>query len=206
MDDLSDWHPSYPPAQRPLSMPVECDSDAASSSEARLFGQRHHKPQTSHSLSARSMSNASATVSIPIPSNPNVIPGNLLPSAPASPPTPAPSPTPGRRLPSWADATAPSLDLDMSEHVDSDDAGSEGTFTADRGLRFRHMKNVFADMDNEERKRTLTDLLSMCDGKMLGFVANFVAPRLKRDPFGVLPNELCLRVRFPRRTWIGLYD
>jgi F-box and WD-40 domain protein CDC4 len=197
MDDPSDWHPSYPQTQRPLSMPVEYDPEAASGSEARIFGQRHHKqPQTSVSRPlARSISSSSTSVPISIPSNPNVIPGNLLPSAPASPPTPAPSPTPGRRLPSWASATTPSLDLHMEEDGDLDDIGSQGTLTANKGLRFRHMKNLFSDMDNDERKRILTELLGNCDGKLLGFVANFVAPRLKRDPFGVLPNELCLRVR-----------
>ena len=82
----------------------------------------------------------------------------------------------------------------MREDGDLDDASSEGTLTADKGLRFRHMKNMFSDMDNDERKRILTELLGECDGKLLGFVANVVAPRLKRDPFGVLPNELCLRV------------
>ncbi|KEQ76003.1 WD40 repeat-like protein, partial [Aureobasidium namibiae CBS 147.97] len=137
---------------------------------------------------------SSTSVPIPIPSNPNVIPGNLLPSAPASPPTPAPSPTPGRRLPSWTSTRAPSLDLLMREDGDLDDAGSEGTLTVDKGLRLRHMKNLFSDMNNDERKRILTELLGDCDGKLLGFVANFVAPRLKRDPFGVLPNELCLRI------------
>lgn len=57
---------------------------------------------------------------------------------------------------------------------------------------------MFADMDNDERKRMLAELLNMCDGKLLGWVNGFVAPRLKRDPFGVLPNELCLRV-----SWLG---
>ena len=64
-------------------------------------------------------------------------------------------------------------------------------------LGYRHMRGMFADMDNEERKRMLAELLNMCDGKLLGFVAGFVGPRLKRDPFSVLPNELCLRVRVP---------
>lgn len=56
------------------------------------------------------------------------------------------------------------------------------------------MRGLFADMDNEERKRMLAELLNMCDGKLLGWVNGFVAPRLKRDPFELLPNELCLRV------------
>ena len=58
---------------------------------------------------------------------------------------------------------------------------------------------MFADMDNDERQRMLAELLNMCDGKLLGFVANIVGPRLKRDPFSVLPNELCLRIL----TFIG---
>ncbi|KAI5202155.1 WD40 repeat-like protein [Aureobasidium subglaciale] len=195
MDDPSDWHPSYPQTQRPLSMPVEYDADVASGSEARIFAQRHHKPQPVVSRpSARSISSSSTSVPIPIPSNPNVIPGNLLPSAPASPPTPAPSPSPGRRLPSWASTATPSLDLNMADDGDSDDGDSQSNFGVDKSLRFRHMKTIFSDMDIDERKRILTELLTNCDGKLLGYVANFVAPRLKRDPFGVLPNELCLRI------------
>jgi F-box and WD-40 domain protein CDC4 len=163
-------------------MPVEYDPEVASGSEARIFGQqRHHKPQ--------SISSATASLPIAITSNPNVIPGNLLPSAPASPPTPAPSPTPGRHIPSWSTATAPYLDLNMAEDLDLDGVGA---FMADR--RFRNIKTVFSEMDHDERMTILTELLADCDGKLLGYVANFVAPRLKRDPFGVLPNELCLRV------------
>ena len=56
------------------------------------------------------------------------------------------------------------------------------------------MRAMFADMEGEERQRMLAELLNMCDGKLLAFVANFVGPRLKRDPFSVLPNELCLRI------------
>jgi len=62
------------------------------------------------------------------------------------------------------------------------------------GLGYRHIRGLFADMGNEERKRMLAELLNMCDGKLLGWVNGFVAPMLKRDPFGLLPNELCLRV------------
>ena len=56
------------------------------------------------------------------------------------------------------------------------------------------MRAMFEHMDNDERQRMLAELLNMCDGKLLGFVASFVGPRLKRDPFSVLPNELCLRI------------
>lgn len=137
------------------------------------------------------------TMPIPIPSNPSVIPGNTLPSAPASPPTPAPSPPPTGRAPDWRTAgpreDIGDIDLDdepdahMSAHVSLAESSS-------LGFGYRHMRAMFADMDSNERQRMLAELLNMCDGKLLGFVAHFVAPRLKRDPFSVLPNELCLRI------------
>ena len=133
------------------------------------------------------------TMPVPIPTNPNVIPGNTLPSAPASPPTPAPSPTPMGRAPDWstADPREDFGDLDLNE----DDTVSEVGSAADYGgLGYRHMRSMFAGMSNDERQRMLGELLNMCDGKLLGFVAGFVGPRLKRDPFSVLPNELCLRI------------
>ena len=34
----------------------------------------------------------------------------------------------------------------------------------------------------------------MCDSQLLSFVMSFVSPRLKKDPFEHLPDELCLRV------------
>jgi hypothetical protein len=34
----------------------------------------------------------------------------------------------------------------------------------------------------------------MCDSTQLSFVHHFVSPRLKKDPFEHLPDELCLRV------------
>jgi len=138
---------------------------------------------------------------IPIPSNPHVIPGNNLPSAPASPPTPAPSPSPRLRVhaPDWSTAGSHE-DLGLSEDDQTEIVGSSSTFQgrsrgkSAAGLGYRHMRSYFAEANNEERKRLLAELLNMCDGKLLGFVAGFVAPRLKRDPFSVLPNELCLRV------------
>ncbi|KAK3676177.1 hypothetical protein LTR78_003927 [Recurvomyces mirabilis] len=136
------------------------------------------------------------TMPIAIPANPNVIPGNTLPSAPASPPTPAPSPTPMHRGPDWSTAD-PSEDMGDIELDDGHADASQQTSTGSArgyGFGYRHMRAMFADMDNDERQRMLSELLNMCDGKLLGFVANFVGPRLKRDPFSVLPNELCLRI------------
>jgi len=99
------------------------------------------------------------------------LPMNMLPSAPASPPTPAPSPTPFSRQPSWKDA-----------------AEDEDGFTRLARAHFGHQTDA-------QRQRFLAELLNMCDNSQLSFVAHFVAPRLKKDPFEHLPDELCLRVR-----------
>lgn len=50
-------------------------------------------------------------------------------------------------------------------------------------------------MNRAERLRLLGELLNLCDSQELSFVAEFVSPRLKKDPFLVLPTELSLRVR-----------
>ena len=98
---------------------------------------------------------------------------NILPSAPASPPTPAPSPTPYQRPPSWTSA-------------------GENEFSF-----LRDARGHFSGLSGEGKQRYLAELLNMCDSHLLSFVMNFVSPRLKKDPFEHLPDELCLRVRFP---------
>ena len=127
-----------------------------------------------HSRSSRSISSISHPYPKPIPI-PNrstaTIPHNLLPSAPASPPTPAPSPTPYQSIPSWSSA---------SENEDS---------------YLRDARSYFSVLNPAERQRYLAELLNMCDSNLLSFVHQFVSPRLKKDPFAHLPNELCLRVR-----------
>lgn len=98
------------------------------------------------------------------------LPHNLPPSAPASPPTPAPSPTPMQRAPDWSTA---------AEHEDTN---------------IRDVRAMFADMSDTEKQRLLAELLNMCNSQQLGFVQEFVSPRLKKDPFATFPDELCLRV------------
>jgi hypothetical protein len=98
------------------------------------------------------------------------LPPNLLPSAPASPPTPAPSPGPHSRAPNW-------------------------TFAGENEVGFlRESTRYFERLDSAQRERFLGELLNMCNNQQLVFVNNFVAPKLKKDPFLHLPNELCLRV------------
>jgi F-box and WD-40 domain protein CDC4 len=193
-------------SQRRPSGTLDYATDEDSPSLARMtskrgdfYASRNGKAAaTTHSRSRpmnSTNSGPSMTMPIPIPANPSVIPGNTLPSAPASPPTPAPSPTPLDRRPDWSTAN-PSEDIG---DIDLDDPpllehASVGSSVKGHGFGYRHMRAMFADMEGDERQRMLAELLNMCDGKLLAFVANFVGPRLKRDPFSVLPNELCLRI------------
>lgn len=142
-------------------------SATASSSRAVMFNS-----SSAHPRKPSRMSRSGAPRPIITPTSPlsSTLPHNLLPSAPASPPTPAPSPTPTQRVPDWSTA---------AEHEDS------------------HIKSIrahFSDMNRAERLRLLGELLNLCDSQELSFVAEFVSPRLKKDPFMVLPTELCLRV------------
>ena len=95
---------------------------------------------------------------------------NLLPSAPASPPTPAPSPGPHSRAPNWTCAEE------------------------DEVAFLRESTRYFDRLTSVQRERYLAELLNMCNSQQLVFVHEFVAPKLKKDPFLYLPNELCLRV------------
>lgn len=143
-------------------------SATASSSRAAMFAS-----PTAHARKPSRMSRSGAPRPIITPTSPltSAIPHNLLPSAPASPPTPAPSPTPTQRVPDWSTA---------GEFEDS---------------HIKSMRSRFSDMRRDERLRLLGELLNLCDSAELSFVAEFVSPRLKKDPFIVLPTELCLRVR-----------
>lgn len=110
----------------------------------------------------------------------SAIPHNLLPSAPASPPTPAPSPTPHEHAPTWNDA-----------------GEDEDTF-------LRDARAHFSLLDSAERQRFLAELLNLCTVQQLSFVHDFISPRLKKDPFSFLPNELCLRVGAPPLPSVGV--
>ena len=128
---------------------------------------------TNHARHARARDSLSQIQSkvLPIPTkSTSNIPHNCLPSAPASPPTPAPSPTPFERNPSWTSA---------GENEDT---------------LLRDARSHFLVLSPPERERYLAELLNMCDSHLLSFVHQFVAPRLKKDPFTHLPNELSLRV------------
>lgn len=102
---------------------------------------------------------------------PQGISNPLLPSAPASPPTPAPSPTPHQRSATWHEG-----DDEVEDPV------------------LRNARFVFGSLDMASKEAWLTSLIDICDNQTLGFLHRLVGPRLKKDPFKVLPDELCLRV------------
>ena len=151
------------------TQPSSIDRDAEYHT-SRPVSQTNH---ASHSRSSRSINSISHPFPKPIPI-PNrstaAIPHKLLPSAPASPPTPAPSPTPYHSVPSWSSA-----------------GENEGSY-------LRDARSYFSVLNSAERESYLAELLNMCDSHLLSFVHQFVSPRLKKDPFAHLPNELCLRV------------
>lgn len=103
---------------------------------------------------------------------PHTMSNPLLPSAPASPPTPAPSPTPHQRSPtSW-----------------------NLTFEDPEDLVLEEARQRFIELDIRRKENWLRSLVDACDNHSLSFLHRIVSPRLKKDPFKALPNELCFRV------------
>ncbi|KAJ5223807.1 hypothetical protein N7468_008349 [Penicillium chermesinum] len=52
----------------------------------------------------------------------------------------------------------------------------------------------FSTLSNSQKQKLLEGILDVCDSPQLSFVSSYVGPRLRKDPFSVFPNELCLRV------------
>ena len=108
-----------------------------------------------------------------VPSSmPQAIPNPLLPSAPASPPTPAPSPTPHERAPIW--------------HASNDD---------DEDPILRDARMVISQLDITAKEKWLVSIVDACDNHSLSFLHQIISPKLKKDPFKILPNEICFKVR-----------
>lgn len=102
---------------------------------------------------------------------PQSIPNPLLPSAPASPPTPAPSPTPHQRAPTWR---TPSDEIEDPI--------------------LREARLVFSQLSIAAKETWLASIVDSCDNHILSFLHQLVSPRLKKDPFRTLPNELCFKI------------
>lgn len=151
--------------------------------------------------SARHLSHSQST------SNPFPTPGKaknmitgLEAAAPASPPTPAPSPTPVHRRPDLGPTSGDVPGLPnfaawektamRQQMTDADEEADE------MEVFIRSARSYFTGLCNvRDRRRFMAEMLELCDNQLLSFVSDFVSPRLKKDPFSMLPNELCLRVR-----------
>lgn len=178
-DTKQTGRPLSPRARPPPFNPETLATRTMHSSRASISSESDYQYPAPHPASHIDINVASKVRPHTAGSNPKristssrpTLPLNMLPSAPASPPTPAPSPTPFQRAPTWACA---------GENEDS---------------FLRDARGQFLGMNNAERQRLLAELLNMCDSQLLSFVSQFVSPRLKKDPFEHLPDELCLRVR-----------
>ena len=174
---MSVQRPLSPRARPPPIDPEQLTRQAYESSHDAMDQDADYQFPAPQPVAIESLRSARSRHSIPharkrlSTSNKTGLPLSILPSAPASPPTPAPSPTPFHRAPSWHSA---------GENEDS---------------FLRDARGHFHSLNAAERQRYLTELLNMCDSNLLSFVHHFVSPRLKKDPFEHLPDELCLRVR-----------
>lgn len=170
----SDKWEDHPRLWRPPPCSAAMDSHRASFSDMGDGSNAHTTdPLDPHSQPSHESVNTFASTpsrSLSTKSTVTPIPANLLPSAPASPPTPAPSPTPHQRPPTW--------------HTTDDE---ETSFLL--SLRIH-----FSTLSNGRKQKLLEGLLDICDSQHLSFVSSYVGPRLRKDPFQVFPNELCLRV------------
>ena len=132
---------------------------------------RQHSIQTGSMRHSRPRPPPTPNTGIP-PSIPQNIPNPLLPSAPASPPTPAPSPTPLSRSSVWKRA---------SVEVEED-------------IVLKEFRLAFSRLDVDVKKIWLESIVESCDNHLLSHLHHLVGPKLKKDPFQTLPNELCFEV------------
>ena len=154
-------------------------SDMGDGSNAHTSAQLDPRNQPSHESVTSFTSTPSRSLSTKTTVTP--LPANLLPSAPASPPTPAPSPTPHQRPPTW--------------HSTDDE---ETSFLLNLRIHFNTLSNA-------RKQKLLECVLDICDSQQLSFVSSYVGPRLRKDPFQVFPNELCLRVSYLAESVIIQY-
>ncbi|KAL9053359.1 MAG: hypothetical protein Q9162_004800 [Coniocarpon cinnabarinum] len=167
-DQIMEDNPVAQPTARPHRSSILYSSD-----EEATPSSSHFTSPTRRSHQRRSvLSRPSKPRKIITPTSPlnGSAASNNLPSAPASPPTPAPSPSPHHRLPDWSSAT------------ENDEEGS------------RMLRYVFTEASELQKRRLLTEMLNLCNNRHLTFVHDIVCPRLKKDPFTTLPDEICLRI------------
>ncbi|KAK9458203.1 WD40-repeat-containing domain protein [Dipodascopsis uninucleata] len=52
----------------------------------------------------------------------------------------------------------------------------------------------FRNLTRSQKESLLTTLIDACDTTTLSFIHEYVSPLLKKDPFKILPTEICLRI------------
>ncbi|KAK9367464.1 WD40-repeat-containing domain protein [Lipomyces kononenkoae] len=122
-----------------------------------------------------SSSAAPRPVSVPV-SLPNHSPTSHSAAFP-EPPTPAPSPGPF------------SSSFFYGQQLQSPAAVEDPYSTS-----LANLARDFSALPRSQRETLLSALLDACDTSTLSFVLAYVSPLLKKDPFEVLPNEVCLRI------------
>lgn len=55
-------------------------------------------------------------------------------------------------------------------------------------------KDVFAKLDDESKAHVLHALVDLADRQVLVNTLDYISPKLKRDPFAILPSELSLKI------------
>ena len=113
----------------------------------------------------------------PLTPNASILPDDmtnpLLEDTTEPPPTPAPSPTPHSRSLASCQPF-----LDDPEHPVLEEA-----------------RERFIGLGSRQKENWLRCLVEVMDHQSLSFLHQIVSPRLKKDPFKALPNELCFKVR-----------
>lgn len=56
---------------------------------------------------------------------------------------------------------------------------------------------VFMQLSVAAKESWLASIIDGCDNHLLSYLHQLVSPRLKKDPFRSLPNELCFKVFEP---------
>ena len=54
---------------------------------------------------------------------------------------------------------------------------------------------VISQLDITAKEKWLVSIVDACDNHSLSFLHQIISPKLKKDPFKILPNEICFKVR-----------
>lgn len=58
----------------------------------------------------------------------------------------------------------------------------------------RDARLVFGHLNIAAKESWLASIVDVCDNHSLSFLHHLISPKLKKDPFKILPNEICFKV------------